>query len=44
MINLEQIKADIAARKAMPAWGASDVYRAHKDYQRHASQLFAENG
>ncbi|BBS47959.1 hypothetical protein WP5S18E05_31700 [Klebsiella quasipneumoniae] len=22
MINLEQIKADIAARKAMPAWGA----------------------
>lgn len=21
MINLEQIKADIAARKAMPAWG-----------------------
>lgn len=23
MINLEQIKADIAARKAMPAWGAN---------------------
>lgn len=22
MVNLEQIKADIAARKAMPAWGA----------------------
>jgi hypothetical protein len=21
MVNLEQIKADIAARKAMPAWG-----------------------
>ncbi|HDO7172221.1 TPA: hypothetical protein P3R67_005069 [Klebsiella pneumoniae] len=23
MVNLEQIKADIAARKAMPAWGAN---------------------
>ncbi|HHT5683130.1 MULTISPECIES: hypothetical protein [Klebsiella] len=23
MINLEQVKADIAARKAMPAWGAN---------------------
>jgi predicted solute-binding protein len=41
MVNLEQIKADIAARKAMPAWGP---HRAHQDYQCHASQLFAENG
>jgi len=23
MVNLEQIKADIAARKAMPAWGVN---------------------